>query len=410
MTRHAEFNVNQVRQDFPILKERVNDKPLVYFDNAATTQKPVSVMNGVTEYYHHYNANVHRGLHTLSEKATLAYEKVRDKVRRFINAAHTKECIFTRGTTESINLVATSFLEPQIQAGDEIIISHLEHHSNIVPWQMLCKKTGAKLVVAPINIDGEIIIDEYKKCFNDKTVFVALSHVSNALGTVNPIKELTKIAKSHQVKVLIDGAQATPHYNIDVKDLDVDFYAFSSHKMYGPTGVGVLWGKAELLERMPPYQGGGEMISAVTFEQTEYAPLPHKFEAGTPNIAGVIGLGYAIDYLLDLGLDDIKYYESSLLNYAEECLRAVKGINIVGTAKEKCSLVSFVHGKIHAHDIGTILNSMGIAVRSGHHCAMPVMDFFDLSATTRASFSFYNTREEVDAFVEALNKAIEVLG
>lgn len=410
MSKHTTIDAQRVRKDFPILFESMNSHPLVYLDNAATTQKPASVIQAILDYYQKTNANVHRSVHKLGEMATLDYERTRELVKHFINAKHTKECIFTRGTTDSINLVAESYVLPRLKAGDEILITHLEHHSNIVPWQMLCEKAGAKLMVAPINHDGEVILDKFKALLNERTQFVAISHISNALGSINPVKEMIKASHEAGCRVLVDGAQAAPHLNIDVGDLDCDFYAFSAHKMYGPTGVGVLWGRAELLDRMRPYQGGGEMISSVSFDKTEYAPLPHKFEAGTPNIAGVISLGKAIEYLMDLGLDEISKYEEVLLEYATESIRSVKGMNIVGTAKQKAPVISFVHGKIHAHDIGTVLNSMGVAIRSGHHCAMPVMDFFELPATNRVSLSFYNTTEEVDALVRALHKVIEVFG
>ncbi len=408
MTSQAGFDVEKVRNDFPILNEAVNGHKLVYLDNAATSQKPNHVIKALADYYEHYNSNVHRGVHTLSEKATHEYEKARDKVRRFINASKPTECIFTRGTTEAVNLVAQSYVQPRVNPGDEVLITHMEHHSNIVPWQLMCEKTGAVLKVAPINNDGDVIIEKFKALLSERTKMVSVSHVSNAIGTVNPIKEIIALAREAGAAVMVDGAQAAPHIKLDMQDLKADFYAFSGHKMYGPTGIGVLWGEESLLQRMTPFQGGGEMISSVSFDRTEYAPLPHKFEAGTPNIAGAIGLGAAIDYLQALGIEEIAEYEHSLLNYATESLRSIKGLNIVGTAKEKTSLVSFVEGGVHAHDIGTVLNSLGIAVRSGHHCAMPLMSYFDLAATTRASFSFYNTREEIDALVRALHKVKEV--
>ena len=402
------FDVARIREDFPILNERVNGHPLIYLDNAATTQKPRVVIDALSEYYRTYNANVHRAAHTLGEKATEAYEAAREKVQHFINARCHRECIFVRGTTEAINLVAQSFVGPRISPGEEILITHMEHHSNIVPWQLICKQTGALLRVAPINIQGELLIDAFENLITEKTKFIALTHASNALGTLNPIKRLIEIAHRHDVLVLVDGAQAAPHIPIDVQDLDCDFYAFSGHKMYGPTGIGVLWGREALLETSPPYQGGGEMISHVSFELTEYKPIPYKFEAGTPNIAGAIGLGVAIDYLESLDGDALFRYESSLLEYANAALKNVHGINVIGTAREKLPMISFVYGQVHAHDIGTVLNSVGIAVRSGHHCAMPLMDFFDVPATTRASFSFYNTFDEIDQFVQALAKVREV--
>lgn len=408
MKTHSTLDIEAIRSDFPILHQKINDHPLIYMDNAATTQKPRTVIQALLDYYQGYNSNVHRSVHALSEKATFEYEKVRDKVKRFINANKSTECIFTSGTTGAINLVAQSYLLPWLEEGDEILVTHLEHHSNIVPWQLLCERTGAKIVAAPVDNDGDLIVDKFKALLNDRTRMVAISHISNALGTILPVKELTKMAQEAGARVLIDGAQAAPHCQLDMQDIGCDFYAFSAHKMYGPTGVGVLWGKEDLLERMPPYQGGGEMIASVSFSQTEYAPLPHKFEAGTPNIAGIIGLGHAIDYLSALDLEEIHVYESRLLNYATESIRSVKGMNVVGTAKNKAPIISFVHGTIHAHDIGTILNSMGVAIRSGHHCAMPLMDAFEIAATSRVSLSFYNTEKEVDELVQALHKVKEV--
>lgn len=408
MTKNSTLDIAEIRHDFPIFEQKVNGYPLVYMDSAATTQKPRAVIQSILDYYQLYNSNVHRSVHTLGEQATHEYEKVRDKVKRFINASKGKECIFTPGTTAAINLVAQSYVQPNLSEGDEILITHLEHHANIVPWQLVCEKTGAKLVVAPVDNDGDLIMEKFESLITDRTQFIAISHVSNAIGTVLPIKQLIDVAKSRGVRVLVDGAQAVPHLEIDVQALGCDFYVFSGHKMYGPTGVGILWGKEDILERMPPYQGGGEMISSVTFSQTEYAPVPHKFEAGTPNIAGVIGLGHAIDYLATLDFDEIERYESKLLNYATEAIRSVKGMNVVGTAKQKIPIVSFVHGTIHAHDIGTILNSMGIAIRSGHHCAMPLMDLFEIAATARVSLSFYNTEEDINQLVRALHKVKEV--
>ncbi|MDP3562726.1 MAG: cysteine desulfurase [Legionellaceae bacterium] len=402
------LDISAIRRDFPILHQQVNGYPLIYLDNAATTQKPKQVIDAIAHYYEHDNANVHRGVHTLSVRATQLYEAARDKVRHFINANHSHECIFVRGTTEAINLVAHSFVAPRILPGEEILITAMEHHSNIVPWQMVCAQTGAQLQVAPISIDGDVLLDEFEKKLSNKTKFVAISHVSNALGTINPVKKMIDMAHAHGALVLLDGAQAMPHLSVDVQALDCDFYAFSGHKMYAPTGIGVLWGRELFLNDMIPYQGGGEMIANVSFEATEYAPLPHKFEAGTPNISGAIGLNAAIDYLLSLDLDTIFKYETYLLHYATEALLAEKGFNLVGTAKEKVPVVSFVHGKIHAHDIGTILDSEGIAVRSGHHCAMPLMDFYNVSATTRMSLSFYNTTDEIDACIQALHKVKEV--
>ena len=404
----SSFNINEIRNEFPILNQKINDYDLIYFDNAATTQKPKAVIKAMADYYEHDNANVHRGVHALSVRATEKYEEARAKVRRFINAKSPRECIFVRGTTEAINLVANSYVLPSLLPDDEILITYMEHHANIVPWQMICNKTGANLQVAPISLSGELLLDEFARKLNKKTKFVAISYASNALGTINPVKQMIEMAHAVGAKVLLDGAQATAHLPVDVQDLDCDFYAFSGHKMYGPTGIGVLWGKEELLEDMSPYQGGGEMITYVTFEATEYAPLPHKFEAGTPNISGAIGLGAAIDYLGSLDLETIAQYEAQLLSYATASIEAIKGFNIIGTAKYKVPVISFVHGKIHSHDIGTILDSEGIAIRSGHHCAMPLMDFYGVAATSRISLSFYNTRAEIDRCMAALKRVKEV--
>ncbi|KTD71299.1 cysteine desulfurase [Legionella tucsonensis] len=401
------LNIHAIRRDFPALNQKVNDFDLIYFDNAATAQKPKAVIEAITHYYEQDNSNVHRGVHTLSVRATESYEAARSKVKRFINASSPRECIFVRGTTEAINLVAQSLVAPRILPDEEILITHMEHHSNIVPWQMVCKKTGAKLQVAPISLDGEILLDEFAKKLNENTKFVAITHASNALGTINPIKEMIKMAHEYGAEVLVDGAQAVPHFSVDVQDLGCDFYAFSGHKLYGPTGIGVLWGKEELLNAMSPYQGGGEMINSVTFEATEYAAVPSKFEAGTPHIAGAIGLGAAIDYLESLDMEAIIAYEQELLEYATAGVRS-SGFNIIGTAKQKVPVVAFVHGTIHAHDIGTILDSEGIAIRSGHHCAMPLMDFYNVAATSRLSLAFYNTREEIDACIHALHRVKEV--
>ncbi|MGE5444291.1 MAG: SufS family cysteine desulfurase [Ignavibacteriales bacterium] len=404
------FDVEKVRQDFPILKEKVRGKPLVYLDNAATSQKPQVVIDTIIRYYLAENSNIHRGIHFLSERATRAYEDARLKVKGFLNASSTQEVIFVRGTTEGINLVAQSYGRAFIKAGDEIIVSAMEHHSNIVPWQILCEQVGVRLRVIPINDNGELLIDEYERLLNAKTKIVSVAHVSNALGTINPIRQIIEMAHRWNAPVLIDGAQAAPHLAVDVQDLDCDFYAFSGHKLFGPTGIGVLYGKADLLEKMPPYQGGGDMIRSVTFEKTIYNTLPYKFEAGTSHIAGVIGLGSAIDYLGRIGLEKIAAYERGLLAYATDVLSVITGVRIIGTAKEKAGILSFVLNDVHPHDIGTILDCDGIAIRAGHHCAMPVMQRFGVPATARASFAFYNTKEEVDALVRAIHKVIEVFG
>ncbi len=398
------FGVEGVRRDFPILREKVRGKPLVYLDNAATSQKPQVVIETLQNYYSLENANIHRGIHFLSERATQAYEDARAKVGGFLNAAESREIIFVRGTTEGINLVAQSYGRKFIGEEDEIILSAMEHHSNIVPWQILCEQVGARLRIIPMNDDGELLIDEYARLLSDRTKLVAVTHLSNALGTINPIKQIIQIAHHHGVPVLVDGAQAVPHLEVDVRDLDCDFYAFSGHKLYGPTGVGVLYGRASLLDAMPPYQGGGDMIRSVTFEKTLYNVLPYKFEAGTPNIAGGIGLGAAIDYLSQVGLDLVAAYERELLDYATDAVSTITGVRIIGTAKEKAGVLSFVLDGVHAHDIGTILDQEGIAIRTGHHCAMPVMQRFGVSATARASLAFYNTRAEVDALVGAIHK------
>tara|TARA_R110002073_G_scaffold243270_2_gene405473 strand:+ start:3873 stop:5135 length:1263 start_codon:yes stop_codon:yes gene_type:complete len=408
MSSATAFNVDKVRQDFPILNEQVHGKPLVYLDNAATAQKPKQVIEALNTYYRESNSNIHRGVHTLSEKATAIYEKARDKVKTFINADSTKEIVFVRGATEAINLVAQSFGRNTLKAGDEIIITELEHHSNIVPWQILSEQTGAKLNYIPINDAGELILEEYEKLLSDKTRIVAVGHISNALGTINPIKTITDKAHAVGAKVLVDGAQAVPHTRVDVKELNCDFYVFSGHKLFGPTGIGVLYGKEALLEAMPPYQGGGDMIQMVTMEKSTYNALPYKFEAGTPHIAGVIGLGAAVDYVNELDLETAAQYEIELLDYANEQAAQVAGLNFVGTAKNKTSILSFTLDGIHPHDIGTILDGEGVAIRAGHHCAMPVMERFSIPATARASFAFYNTREEVDALIKAIDKCQKV--
>jgi len=405
-----EFNVARVRDDFPILSQKIHGKPLVYFDNAATSQKPRSVIDRVARYYAEENSNIHRGVHALSERATTDYEAARAKLRGFINAQSEKEIVFVRGTTEAINLVAQSYGRSFLNAGDEIIVSAMEHHSNIVPWQMVCAQVGARLRVIPINHDGEIVMQEYGRLLNERTKFVAVTHVSNALGTIVPVKEIVALAHERGVPVLLDGAQAVPHLQVDVRDLDCDFYAFSGHKMFGPTGIGVLYGRAELLEKMPPYQGGGDMISLVTFEKTHYNVLPYKFEAGTPNIAGVIGLGAAVDYLQTLDWNQVTAHERRLLTHATDALAEFDPVKIIGTARDKAGVLSFVLDHVHAHDVGTILDQEGVAVRAGHHCAMPVMQRFGVPATTRASFAFYNTVEEIDVLVKALRRVLKVFG
>lgn len=402
------FDVQGVRNDFSILNKEIYGKPLIYLDNSATTQKPNAVIEAMQKYYLEENSNVHRGIHFLSQQATANYENARAKAQQFINARDVSEIVFVRGTTEAINLVSFSFGRQNIKNGDEIIISEMEHHSNIVPWQILCKEIGAILRVAPINDDGELILDEFKKLLNHNTKLVAITHISNALGTINPVKEIIELAHKQGVHVLIDGAQAVPHMKIDVQELDCDFYAFSGHKIYGPTGIGVLYAKAKWLEAMPPYQSGGDMISSVTFAKTTYNKIPYKFEAGTPNIAGAIGLGVAIDYVNELGLQNISVYENTLLKYAIGILSEMPQIKFIGTAKEKAAVISFVYEDVHPHDVGTILDREGIAIRTGHHCAQPVMERFGVPATCRASLALYNTKEEIDALAKALAKVREV--
>jgi cysteine desulfurase/selenocysteine lyase len=403
----SRLDVAALRRDFPILARTVHDKPLVYLDNAASSQKPAAVIDAEREVYETYYANVHRGVHTLSMRATDAYEAARVKVQRFVNASSVKEIVFTRGTTESINLVAQTYGRRHLGPGDEVLVTGLEHHSNIVPWQLLCEEKGAHLRVATLADDGSVRLDEYEALLSPRTKVVAVAHVSNALGTINPVDRMIELARSRGAAVVVDGAQAVPHLPIDVRALDCDFYAFSAHKMYGPSGVGVLYGKRERLEAMPPWQGGGDMILSVTFEKTTYNELPYKFEAGTPNIAGVIGLGAAVDYLGAVGLSRIAAHEHDLLVYGTERLREVPGLRLVGTAPEKAAVLSFVIEGLHPHDVGTILDYEGVAVRTGHHCAQPVMDRYCIPATTRASFALYNTREEIDALVKALHKAVE---
>jgi len=402
------FEVENIRKDFPILKRIVNGKPLIYFDNAATSQKPQVVIDCIVDYYSNYNANIHRGVHTLSQEATNAYEEARIKIQKHFNAEKSHEIIFTAGTTHSINLVATGF-SSILKKGDEIIVSALEHHSNIVPWQMLCERTGAILKVIPISLKGELIMEEYENLLSDKTKLVFVNHVSNALGTINPIKEIIDKAHKKGAVVLIDGAQATPHLKPDVQTLDCDFYVCSAHKLCGPTGVGMLYGKEKWLKKLPPYQGGGEMIAEVTFEKTTYADLPHKFEAGTPNISGGIAFGVALDYMNSIGFKNIAAYEKELLDHATKKLLEIKGLIIYGPLKNKASVISFNIEGIHPFDIGTIIDKLGIAVRTGHHCTQPIMDFYKIPGTIRASFSFYNTKEEIDIFIEAVKRAKNML-
>jgi cysteine desulfurase/selenocysteine lyase len=402
------FDVQKSREDFPALKLKIRGKPLVYLDNAATSQKPRIVLETIQRYYTLENSNVHRGVHFLSELATRRYEEARSKVRRFVNAADEREIIFVRGTTEAINLVASTYGRQNVRPGDEILISAMEHHSNIVPWQMLCQEKEAVLRVAPINDAGELLLDEYERLLTPKTRLVAMTHVSNALGTVNPVSQIIELAHLHGIPVLLDGAQAVPHGRVNVSELDCDFYAFSGHKAYGPTGIGVLYGKAHLLEAMPPYQGGGDMISSVSFERTTYNKLPYKFEAGTPDIAGVVGLGAAIDYMSSIDMDSVSAYEHGLLEYATKAISAVPGVRLIGTAQRKTAVVSFLLGNVHPHDVGTILDQEGIAIRAGHHCAQPVMDRFGVPATVRVSLALYNTREEIDLLVNGLKRVSEV--
>lgn len=404
----SSFDVNKIREDFPVLSQTVNGKPLVYLDNGASSQVPNLVIERGSKYLAEEHSNIHRGVHYLSQHATTAYEAAREKVKRFINAKEAKECIFVRGCTEGCNLVAYSYGRKFINEGDEIILSQMEHHANIIPWQVVAEEKGAKIRVIPMNERGELILEEYENMLNERTKIVAITHVSNSLGTINPVKEMIATAHKFGVPVFIDGAQAIPHFPVDVQDLDADFYTFSGHKMFAPTGSGVLYGKKEWLDKLPPYQTGGGMIRTVTFEKTTYAPIPEKFEAGTPAIAANIGLGAAIDYLNSIDFQAAAAYEHELLEYATEKLSAIEGVRIIGTAKEKASVLSFTIENVHPHDIGTILDQQGIAVRAGHHCAQPVMQFFDVPATARASFAFYNTKEEVDKLVEAVQKVIEV--
>ena len=404
------FDVQRVRGEFPILGQTINGKPLVYLDNAATSQKPQCVIDTVRRYYEQSNANIHRGVHTLSVQATQAYEQARATVQRFINASRPEEIIFVRSATEAINLVAQAYGRSTLTDGDEIVICTMEHHSNIVPWQLLCEQTGARLRVAPINDDGELLFEQYEDLLNPRTKIVAMTYISNALGTINPVGEITEAAHRCGAIVLIDGAQAGPHLPIDVQAIGCDFFALTGHKMFGPVGIGALFGKYELLDTMPPYQGGGEMILSVSFEKTTYNHVPHKFEAGTPNIVGAIGLGAAVDYIQRIGMDVIGAYEDKLLKYATVALQAIPQVRLIGTAKRKAAVISFLVGDIHPHDVGTILDQEGIAVRTGHHCAQPVMERFGLSATARASLALYNTTEDVDALAAGIHKALEVFG
>ncbi|MGI9220233.1 MAG: cysteine desulfurase [Woeseiaceae bacterium] len=404
-TTDTPLKIDSCRADFPALHQSVNEQPLVYLDSAASSQAPESVINAVANYQRHDHANVHRGVHTLSHRATDAYEGARDRIQQFINASARSEVVLTSGTTEAINLVAQSYCRPRLSSGDKILISHLEHHSNIVPWQMLCEQTGAELLVAPIDAQGQLELDRFIELLDENVRFVAIAHVSNALGTVNPVEAIIARCKSMEIPVLLDGAQGVPHMQIDVQQLDCDFYAFSSHKMFGPTGVGVLFGRESLLESMPPYQGGGDMILEVSFDTTTYNELPYKFEAGTPNISGVIGLGAAVDYLTRVGMDNIANHETTLLQYMTEKLSEIDGLRLIGTAEHKASVQSFALGDIHPHDLGTILDHQGVAVRTGHHCAMPVMQYFGVPGTARASLALYNNTDDIDRLVTAIEKA-----
>lgn len=407
LQKETSFDVMKIREDFPILKKLIHGKPLCYLDNAATTQKPLQVINTLTEYYTTVNSNIHRGVHTLSERATAAFEEARMKVKDFINAKSEKEIIFTRGTTESINLVANSFGRQNITAGDEIILTEMEHHSNIVPWQLIASEKNAVIKVVPITDSGELIIEEFEKLITERTKIISVVYVSNSLGTINPAEKIIQIAHNHGIPVLLDAAQAVSHFHVDVQKLDCDFFAFSGHKLYGPTGIGVLYGKEKLLEQMPPFMGGGDMISKVTFKKTTYNELPFKFEAGTSNIADAIGLGAAVDYVNSIGLDSISKYEKNILDYATGKLSRVEGLRIIGTAPMKSSVISFILKNVHPHDVGTFLDFEGIAVRTGHHCTQPLMDRFKIPATSRASFAMYNTLEEVDILVQGIKKVIE---
>ena len=397
-----------LKSDFPTLKQKINGNELVYLDNAATTQKPEKVIKALESYYRSINSNIHRGVHTLSIRATNAYEEARSKVAAFINAEHREEIIFVRGATEAINLVANSYVRPILKEGDQIIISQMEHHANIVPWQIICEQKKAELKIIPMNEKGELLIEEIEGIISEKTKFISINHVSNSLGTINRIEDVIKIAHSNNIRIMIDGAQAVQHLSVDLIKLNPDFYCFSGHKVYAPTGIGVLYGKKELLEKMPPYQGGGDMIKSVTFEKTIYNDIPNRFEAGTPNIAGTIGLGVSIDYLVSIGIENIAKHEKELLDYATQEIRKIEGVQIIGNAIEKASVLSFVIEGIHPHDIGTIMDKQGVAIRTGHHCTQPTMDFYGIPATARASFAIYNSRKDVDALINAVKKTIEV--
>ena len=398
----------EIKADFPTLNQKINGYDLVYLDNAATTQKPRTVISSLENYYKNINSNIHRGVHTLSQKATESYEDSRRKIAEFINAETQNEIIFVRGATEGINLVANSYVKPILNENDQIIISQMEHHANIVPWQMICEEKKAKLKILPMNIDGELLVNELENMINEKTKFIAINHVSNSLGTINPINKIIEIAHRNNIKILVDGAQAIQHIPIDMKEMNADFYCFSGHKMYAPTGIGILYGKKKLLDEMPPYQGGGDMIKSVTFEKTIYNDVPNKFEAGTPNISGAIGLGIAIDYINDIGIEHIAEHESNLLDYATKKINEIDDVRIIGNARNKASVLSFVINKIHPHDIGTIMDSHGIAIRAGNHCTQPIMDFYSIPATARASFAIYNTKEDVDKLMISIKKTIEV--
>lgn len=397
-----------IKEEFPILSKKVNNKSLIYLDNASTTQKPRTVIETIQNYYESTNSNIHRGVHHLSQKATEEYEKSRETIQHFIGAKSSKEIIFVRGATEAVNLVANSYVKPLLSEGDNIIISQMEHHANIVPWQIIAKEKKIKIRVVPINNDGELIIDEIDKLIDEKTKFISLNHVSNSLGTINPIRKLIQKAHQNDIRIMIDGAQAVQHMKVNVAELDVDFYCFSGHKMYGPTGIGILYGKKEILDEMEPYQGGGDMIKSVTFEKTIYNDVPHIFEAGTPNIVGAIGLGKAVEFIENITIEEIEKHELNLLNYATDKIKKIKGIQIIGNSKVKASVISFVMEGIHPHDIGTIMDNLGIAIRAGHHCTQPIMDFYEIPATARASFAIYNTKEDVDKLIDGIQKTKEV--